>query len=58
MSDKNLELAISVMGEYINSKDPKGYTKEALMKLLEFDEATATKLAEAAYKEWMDAYSG
>lgn len=58
MTDKNLELATKVMGEYINSKDPKGYTKEALVKLLGFEEEMAAELSEAAYKEWLEAYSG
>jgi hypothetical protein len=58
MTDENLELATKVMGEYINSKDPKGHAKEALMKLLGFEEDMAAELADAAYKEWMEAYGG
>lgn len=58
MTDESLELACEVMSEYINSKDPIGYTKDALMNSLGLDEETATELANEAYKEWLEAYSG
>lgn len=58
MTDENLELATKVMGEFINSKDPIGYTKDALVKLLGFEEEMADELANVAYKEWLEAYSG
>jgi hypothetical protein len=56
MSDDNLELAYKVMGSFINSKDPKGYTKDMLMNTYEIEEELATELAEAAYREWSEAY--
>lgn len=58
MTDENLELACEVMGEFINSKDPIGYTKNVLMNSIGLDEETATELAKEAYKEWLEAYSG
>jgi hypothetical protein len=56
MSDENLELAYKVMGAFINSKDPKGYTKNTLVKTYEIEEELAAELAEAAYREWSEAY--
>ena len=56
MSDENLELAYKVMGVFINSKDPKGYTKDELMNTYEIETELAAELAEAAYREWSEAY--
>jgi hypothetical protein len=58
MTDENLELTTKMMGKYINSKDPVGYTKDELVSSLGFDEEAATELAKEAYKEWLEAYSG
>jgi hypothetical protein len=56
MSDDNLELAYKIMGMFINSHYPKEYTKDTLMNTYDIDEASATELAEAAYREWSEAY--
>lgn len=56
MSDENLELAYKVMGAFIKSKDPKGYTKEMLMNAYEIPESLAEELAKDAYREWSEAY--
>lgn len=56
MSDDDLELAYKVMGVFINSKDPKGYTKDTLMATYDIEEELAFELAEAAYREWSEAY--
>lgn len=56
MSDDELELAYKVMGMFINSKYPKEYTRDTLMTTYEIDEELAVKLAEAAYREWSEAY--
>jgi hypothetical protein len=58
MQDKNLKLAISIMSDFIGSNDTKEYTKEVLVDDYGFDEETATELAEAAWKEWVEAYTG
>lgn len=58
MSDENLELAYKVMGMFINSQYPKKYTADTLMNTYEIEESLAEQLAEAAYKEWSEAYSG
>jgi hypothetical protein len=57
MSGENLELAYKVMGMFINSQYPKKYTVDTLMNTYEIDEELATELADAAYREWSDAYS-
>lgn len=56
MSDDNLELAYKVMGVFINSKDPTGYTKDELMNVYEIEPELAAELADAAYREWSEAY--
>ena len=58
MTDENYDLATKVMGKYINSKDPIEYTKDELMSILLVGEDVAGELANLAYKEWLDAYSG
>ncbi len=58
MTEEDLELAYKVMGAFINTKDPTGYTKDELVSNLGFDEEAATELAKEAYKEWLEAYSG
>ena len=58
MQDENLELAIIVMSDFIGSNDAKGYTKEILVDDYGFDEETANELVEAAWKEWVEAYTG
>ena len=52
-----MELAISIMGRFIGSRDAKGYTKETLMKAYGFDEQLADELTESAWKECVEAYS-
>lgn len=56
MTDEDLELAYKVMGMFINSVDPKRYTIDNLMIRHAYDEETATRLANDAYKEWSQAY--
>jgi len=56
MSEENLELAYKVMGTFINSKDPKGYTKDMLVNTYEIEPELAVDLADAAYREWSEAY--
>ena len=58
MTEEDYDLATKMMGKYINSKDPVGYTKDELVSNLGFDEEAATELAKEAYKEWLEAYSG
>ena len=53
----NQKLAVKVMGQYIGSRDAKGYTKETLIKAYGFDGQLADELTQDAWKEWMDAYS-
>lgn len=55
--DDNQKLAVKIMGQYIGSRDVKGYTKETLMKAYGFDEQLADELTESAWKEWVEAYS-
>jgi hypothetical protein len=56
MNEENLKLAYKVMGAFINSKNPKGYTKDALMDFYKMPEDLAEELTNAAYIEWSDAY--
>ncbi len=58
MTDEDLELTTKMMGKYINSNDPIGYTKDELVSSFGFDDEAATELAKEAYKEWLEAYSG
>lgn len=57
MNEENLSLATRIMGDFINSRDPIGYTKDTLMTYHRFDEDLAVKLSDTAYKEWVDAYT-
>lgn len=56
MSDDNLELAYKVMGAFIKTKDPVGYTKNELMNIYEIEPELAAELAASAYREWSEAY--
>jgi hypothetical protein len=56
MSEENLELAYKVMGAFIKTKDPKGYTKDALVISYEIEPELAEELVDAAYREWSEAY--
>jgi len=58
MQDADVETATTVMGKFIGSNDTKEYTKWELMKDHGFDEEQATELAEIAWKEWVEAYTG
>jgi flavodoxin len=58
MSEDELALATKVMGAFINSLDPKTYTKNALMSTHGYDQEKASELSEAAYQEWVEAYGG
>jgi hypothetical protein len=56
MNEEDLELACDVMGQFINSKDPKFYTKETLINAYDYGDEDATELTDAAYREWSQAY--
>jgi hypothetical protein len=58
IEDKKLDLATKIMGAFIESSNPKNYTKSSLMITYGYDEKSATELAEAAYREWTEAYGG
>jgi hypothetical protein len=60
MEDMNmgLDLAITIMSHFIGSNDTKGYTKEVLVNDYGVDEEMADELVAAAWKEWVEAYTG
>jgi hypothetical protein len=56
--EDDLKIAIDIMGQFIGTRDVRGYTKETLMKSYGFDEELTQELTDKAWNEWVEAYGG
>jgi hypothetical protein len=56
MTEEDKKIALEVMGVFLNSRDPKGYTKETLLSSYKIEESIVDELVSMAYREWSEAY--